>query len=469
MQKGRFLITSLTILGLGLGLSACQSQQLSTIWQDDLKPEVKTPPVAKAPVVQRTARPQPPQLPSLEELLGALPSAESASPSEPEPLPTQIGTRAALLLPLSGPASGLGKGMLGAAQLALFQFAGPGFEIVIHDTKGTVSGADMAARTAIADGASVILGPLLAGSVHAVSDAARSSNIPVVAFSSDRTVSGNGIYTMGFYPGAEVTRVADYAMSQGVTTFGALLPDNAYGRAVLATMRPSVEGAGGVITSVEWYPPQTSDFANVVRRVANYDTRRQNLLQQRATLEGRADEVSQLALARLENLQTVGELPYQALLVAEGGKRLQALAAMLPYYDIDPAKVHILGTGQWDQPGLGAEPALLGAWYAAPQPKSRATFEADYTATFGHRPPRLSTLAYDATALAIVLGQSGSIEPGALTNASGFAGRDGLFRFHNDGTVERGLAVLEIGRQTAKVVEPAPSAFPNPAEFVVPN
>ena len=37
---------------------------------------------------------------------------------------------------------------------------------------------------------------------------------------------------------------------------------------------------------------------------------------------------------------------------------LKAVASLLPYYDIDPAKVHILGTGLWDDPGLGTEPAL---------------------------------------------------------------------------------------------------------------
>ena len=50
----------------------------------------------------------------------------------------------------------------------------------------------------------------------------------------------------------------------------------------------------------------------------------------------------------------------------------------LPFFDIDPGKVQMLGTGQWDVLGLGAEPALLGGWYAAPDPLAREVFLRQY-------------------------------------------------------------------------------------------
>ena len=83
-------------------------------------------------------------------------------------------------------------------------------------------------------------------------------------------------------------------------------------------------------------------------------------------MEGKEDELSKKALERLELYETLGDLPYEALLIADGGDRLLQVAALLPFYDIDPQKIQILGTGQWDVAGIGAEPALLGAWFAAP-------------------------------------------------------------------------------------------------------
>jgi len=69
--------------------------------------------------------------------------------------------RVGLLLPLSGANAKLGKAMLNAAQMAVFDFADKRFELLTHDTKGTPSGAVRAATIAIGDGASMILGPLL--------------------------------------------------------------------------------------------------------------------------------------------------------------------------------------------------------------------------------------------------------------------------------------------------------------------
>jgi hypothetical protein len=46
-----------------------------------------------------------------------------------------------------------------------------------------------------------------------------------------------------------------------------------------------------------------------------------------------------------------------------------------------------------------------------------------------------------------------------LTNPSGAAGTDGLFRLKPDGTNERGLAVFEIRSGAAVVASPAPRSF----------
>ena len=292
--------------------------------------------------------------------------------------------------------------------------------------------------------------------------AARAAGANVVAFSSDRAVAGDGVYTMGFFPEDEVERVVAYALGRGLRRFAALAPDTANGRAVAAALRGAAEAGGGAVGRVQFYDPKASDFAATVKRLARYDARRGALVAQRRDLEGRPDEVAQRALQRLKRLQTIGELPFDALFLGDGGKRLQAIAAFLPFYDIDPAKIRILGTRQWDVPGIGAEPALFGGWYAAPPPAGRVEFEARYAATYGAMPHRLATIAYDATALAATLARAeggADFSAAALTQPSGFAGHDGIFRFLSDGTAERGLAVLEVGSKAATVVSPAPQAF----------
>lgn len=390
------------------------------------------------------------------------PAADGAPAAPITPLAPSSTTRVALLLPLSGANGKLGQAMLNAAQMALFDFSDQRFELLIFDTLGTPEGAREAARFAIADGASMILGPLLAPSVSAITPLARAASVTVIGFSSDRTITADGVYTMGFFPETEVARVVQFARSQGLRRFAALAPGNAYGQTVVEALRQSAQGMGGEVSRVQFYDPEAEDFSAVVRELADYDRRRQALLEQRDELKERTDEIAVKALKRLERLQTIGDVPFDALLLADGGERLLALAALLPFYDIDPKKVRILGTGQWDGPGLGSEPALNGGWHAGPPPEARADFIAQYEAAYGAPPHRLSTLAYDATALAAVLAQAeggADFSTAALTTEGGFWGRDGIFRFLPGGGVERGLAVLQVEARSTKVISPSPETF----------
>ncbi|MGH6980975.1 MAG: penicillin-binding protein activator, partial [Stellaceae bacterium] len=144
-----------------------------------------------------------------------------------------------------------------------------------------------------------------------------------------------------------------------------------------------------------------------------------------------------------------------------------ALAPYLAYYKIDTDKIHLLGTGLWDDATLGTEASLLHGWYAAPDPQGRASFVRRFTDAEGHAPPRLATLAYDATALAAVLAKNPAgpdYSASSLTNPSGFVGLDGVFRLNQDGLVERGLAVLEVDRGGPRVIDPAPQSFVPPTQ-----
>ena len=82
-------------------------------------------------------------------------------PTATEPAkPPEI--KVGLLLPLSGPAEAIGRDMLDAAQMALFDVGDNKLVLLPRDTAGTPAGARLAAQEVIRDGAEVILGPLLA-------------------------------------------------------------------------------------------------------------------------------------------------------------------------------------------------------------------------------------------------------------------------------------------------------------------
>jgi hypothetical protein len=128
---------------------------------------------------------------------------------------------------------------------------------------------------------------------------------------------------------------------------------------------------------------------------------------------------------------------------------------------VDPKQVRFMGTSVWAGDAQ-REPTLAGGWYVAPDPSARTDFEARYQSTYNQQPTRLSSLGYDAVALAALLSRdrgARGFSRDALENHEGFAGSDGLFRFKSNGAIERGLAVIEVRPTEVTVLDAAPRRF----------
>jgi branched-chain amino acid transport system substrate-binding protein len=365
--------------------------------------------------------------------LKAAPSAPVSA--TPVPPPGGQGVKVALLLPLSGPNAELGKAMLEAAQLALFTTGTDKLTLVPRDTTGTADGAAKAARSAIDDGAKLILGPLIADEVVAVRPIAQAANVNIIGFATKTEVAGGNVFLMGFLPKQEVVREVAYARDQGLGRFAALAPNSPYGHLMGDALKDVATAAGGTVTRVEYFDTRGSDASASIKRLLP------------TTAAGPA-----------------AGAPFDALLVPAGGEQLKQVAAQLRSAGVDPTKTRLLGSGLWDDPSITSDPNLAGGWFAASPPDIRHEFESRFQGAYGRVPPRLASLGFDAAALAAVLAKSDSPDPfsaQAIQNPNGFTGVDGLFRIGADGLVQRGLAVLEVDPSGDKVVSPAPKSFQN--------
>jgi ABC-type branched-subunit amino acid transport system substrate-binding protein len=403
-----------------------------------------------APPPQEVAPPPPPEV------------TPPALPAGKVPLAPGEKAMVGLLLPLSGPNASLGQGMLDAAQVALFDIQGNRIALLPRDTHGTADGAAAAAQDALDQGARLLIGPLTAPEVQAVKPVAAARGVAVLGFSTEVTVAGDGAYVMGLLPSEEVRRVVSFAHQKGAQRFAVLAPGSPYGQLVVDALKTVAQTEQVSVVDPVFFDPSAVDLAPSIRQLAHYDNRRAAIDQQKKQLANARDPASQEALRRLNEGLAQTDLGFDALLLPEGGQQFKLLGPLLPQYGIDPNKVHLLGTGLWDDPALATEPQLEGAWYAAPDPNGRADFEKRFATLYGHPPPRLATLAYDATALAAALSRNpegADFSADALTNANGFVGLDGIFRFRADGRVERGLAVIEIHRAGSTTVSPEPQSF----------
>jgi branched-chain amino acid transport system substrate-binding protein len=378
-----------------------------------------------------------------------------AGPGEP----IKIG----LLLPLSGRAAAIGDILLESAEMAFYEIGDDRLVLIPRDTGDTPQQAAAATQDLLNQGVEVILGPYFSASVAAAAPIANAAGVNLIAFSNSRDVARPGAYLMGFLPSAEVKRIVDYARAQGLKRFAALIPSSPYGTLALQTFQKAVTDDGGKLVKIEIYPRDTSGLDEFVRRLADYDAREKLLADDKADLKRYGDDdLAKDAMAALNQRETLGDVDFDAVFIPEGGIVLRALAPLLPYYDIDPERIRLLGTGLWDDVNVAREPAMIGGWFAAPEPAAAKIFASRFANVFGASPPRLASLGYDAMALAATLSKdppNRRFSAAAITDPNGFKGVDGVIRFNPDGTSDRGLAVLEVEQKGFDVISPAPSSF----------
>ena len=372
--------------------------------------------------------------------------------------------RIALLLPLSGTHSGLGHDLLDAATLALFDIDNANIELVVADTKGTAEGAAQAANQVLAAQPDLIVGPLFSHAVTAAAPVAQQAGINIIALSSDLEVAQPGVFVLGIAPEDQIERVVAYAANQGRLRFAALAPQSRFGQRMVQAMEAAVARHGGGVVTRAFYNPDGLALDETVRELTQYPVRQADLENQIAELRARGDEVSMAAVARLEG--DAGAMAFDVLLIPDSGSRLSQLSAYLGYYDVMSPNVRLLGLASWNDPVLAREQVMQGAWFATAPDNNRSWFGNHFAGAYNTESSRLATLAYDAMALAAALtssGAGGDFSERAITDWRGFQGVDGLFRFRDDGTPERGLVVMEIPAEGLDVANPAPTVFEPPA------
>lgn len=327
--------------------------------------------------------------------------------------------KVALLLPLSGD-NGLapvGNSLANASRLAIaFIEANPNIAenitITLRDTGSTVAGATAAASAAVQDGARLILGPLRADQVTAAGAVARSAGLPLIGFSNNPSAAGPGVYLLSVLPNMELKRSLNYVKAQGRRGIAGIFPATEFDQVQEAAFRQQAAAAGLA-------PSAVYTFSSV----------------------GEAQQIINQALPLIQNgtidtlfLPDRATAPSFGLLLGQAG--------------LVAGAVQIVGSADWEgDPTIAATPQLIGAIYPAVDDSGLAAISLDYQAQFGSRPHPLATIAYTATILANVNTlslASPPYNPALMTAATGFNGRDGVFRFLSNGRAEYALAIKQI-------------------------
>jgi hypothetical protein len=352
-------------------------------------------------------------------------NSPSLNTSQPVPV--------ALLVPLGSADANeekLARDLENAARMASSDLAGVQIDLRVYGTAGNADRAREVAAQAVNEGAKIIVGPLHAESANAAAVAVAPKGVNVMTFSNNRTIAGGNLFLLGQTFDSTANRLVSFAVSQGRSRIMTVYADTLAGRLgrqaiTEAITRNAATPAGSV--SYQFSQQGVVQSVSEIRKIAS---------------ETQADTIFLTA-------NTAGALPL--------------FTQMLPEAGLGKDKVQYMGLARWDTPAQTLElPGVQGGWFALPDPARSAQFNARFEEAFGAAPHPLAGLAYDGIAAVGALARSGksdALSRASLTQPAGFQGVNGVFRFLQDGTNERGLAVATVQDRQVQVISPAPQSF----------
>jgi ABC-type branched-subunit amino acid transport system substrate-binding protein len=335
--------------------------------------------------------------------------------------------RVALLVPRSAPgnAATVALEIRNGADLAMREVGQDIIQLVIKDTAGQAANAQAAATEAVSEDASAVLGPVFSANVSAASAITQPSGRTMFAYSTDSTVARRGVYLLSFTPQEDTARAIRFAMAQGKRAILAFLPNSTEGTLRESVLR-QVAGAGGASVFVIKYDRTGPSIEEAIRQAG-------------------------------ASLQAV-----DSIYIAEGNEIPNVIMQGFQRQGINAVSKQLIGSGTWETTKV-SEPYLEGAIYPGRDLTNFAAFSARYEAAFGAKPSFWAALGYDSVTLSAELvrqlGPQRAFATESVENLRGFAGVNGIFRFRQDGTAERGLAMYQVSSGVGQVIEPAPRSF----------
>jgi ABC-type branched-subunit amino acid transport system substrate-binding protein len=355
------------------------------------------------------------------------PTGVSDGPMIDPTKPVQV----ALLIPKSyEETASIATSLEQAAQMAIADLGGIRIDLRVFDTAGNPEQAALVARQAVQEGAKIILGPLLAENAKAVGAAVADSGVNVLSFSNNASIAGNNVFVLGPTFNNTANRLVSYAASQGRTKAVIVHPRTLEGELGKAALENATQSTPLEIVAIEAFEFSQKGVIDSVARIKD------------SVLETQADTL---------------------FLTSNTARALPLLVQLLPEAGINPQDVQYIGLSRWDIPRQILElPGVQNGWFTSPSRQVSASFKTRFTKGYGSPPHQLAGLAYDGLAAIGALvstGQKNAVTKTALTQASGFQGVSGVFRFLADGTNERALAIAKIERKKVVLIDAAPVSF----------
>ena len=182
------------------------------------------------------------------------------------------------------------------------------------------------------------------------------------------------------------------------------------------------------------YNTDPTKLTKQIEEITKYKIRKQNLEDEITRIKNSNEPNKEKKIKRLEKRYTIGNLNFDAVVIADFDESLKSVTTSLLYTDVKPKNKYFITLNQWFDESLLKEKDLQPLYFPSINKENFDNYKIKYFNAFNEDPSHLSLLSYDLVGLVYYLSLESNLSNlnKLFKKQNSFKGKIGIFDVKNN-------------------------------------
>ena len=333
-----------------------------------------------------------------------------------------------LVVPLSGEFKEIGQSILNSARLAVNKINNKNFVIIPRDSKSDpVETLKVSKDLNLNHGVEIIVGPIFKESTELLNQV---SNITFFFLTNILNDKHSNVISSGVNAVSQFNVISKFLLNNRLERTVLLIPNSKFKNEIENALKLTDIN----IKDKFYYDTDPTILTSQIEKITRYPQRKQNLLDEIKRVEISNDPNKEKKLEILNKKDTIGDISFDSVIIADFDQNLKSVATSLLYTDVSTKRVLYITLNQWFDETLTKDETLQPIYFPSVNRKNFEQFKSEYASNFGRPGNKMAFLSYDIIGLIyyLIYKNDFMIEKKIFNEKSKFIGKVGIFEIENN-------------------------------------
>ena len=332
-----------------------------------------------------------------------------------------------LLVPLTGKNSEIGQSIIKSTRLAINQINNLSIEIIPKDTASNPETTLRSAKELGELGIKIVIGPVFNENLIYLDEL---SELTFLSLTNKNNNKSRNIINAGINAVSQINAIKKFLKLNKIKQTIFLTPDinykNEIERAISISKIKIIENY--------IYDTEPTKLTQQIEKITNYGIRKQNLEDEIKRLEESDENNKEQLIERLKKRDTLGEVKFDSIIIADFDQSLKSVTTSLLYTDISPKDKYFITLNQWFDVSLLNETSSQPLYFPSINKRNYESFSSEYFKKYNQYPNQLSFLSFDLIGLVyyLILQNDSVVDEKMFTKKTLFKGMVGIFEIKDN-------------------------------------